>query len=138
VARAAASRLATFGYRAKQTPLLLSSPVILTRRRMRASFSISLLLVSVVGCASRPSQFAVADSSISAGDRLHIVFNRGNGATGEVYRVVDSAGNVSMPFGVSVRAAGAPLDQVGRSIEKAYNALNCFSPSLQVSVSKSR
>ena len=74
---------------------------------------------------------------ILVGDRLLIVAIR-NGTKGEMSKVVDAAGNISMPFGVTVRAAGTLLEQIGQSIEKAYNVLNCFGPPLQVSVSKSR
>lgn len=102
---------------------------------MRILISMPLAMLLLGGCVSQSSRGAVTGSPVRAGDYLLITLTR-DGTTGEMRKVVDSAGNISLPFNVTVRAAGMPLDQIGQSITKTYNVLNCFSGPLQVSVSK--
>ena len=104
---------------------------------MRALIPLSLVMLLLGGCATRTSRVAVAESSVNVGNCLLIVATRGE-TKAEMRKAVDAAGNISMPFGVTVRAAGTPLDQIGQSIENAYNVMNCFGPPTQVSVTRSR
>jgi hypothetical protein len=67
---------------------------------------------------------------------LLIVATRGETKV-EMRKAVDAAGNISMPFGVTVRATGTPVDLIGQSIENAYKPI-CFGPPLKVLVSRAR
>ena len=96
----------------------------------------SLIMLLLGGCATRTSRVAVVESSVNVGDYLQIMALRGE-TKAEMRKAVDAEGNISMPFGVTVRAVGMPVDLIGQSIENAYKPI-CFGPPLKVSVSKSK
>jgi len=77
-----------------------------------------LLLVLICGCASRPQQLSVADPLLHSGDCLlfHVQFD----SSSEIRRVVDSAGDISLPDIGNLHVAGMTVKQVTQAITDRY------------------
>ena len=94
---------------------------------------ICTLLMLWVGCASTPQRLGTDDLLLGSGDHLVIVIT--NRECPDIRGVVDSSGDISMPFVGKLHVAGLTLGQASKTIETAYFP-SCFREPIKVSLSK--
>jgi hypothetical protein len=80
---------------------------------------LTFFLFSLIGCARRPPQVVIPDPGVHPGDCLLIVFVNPPEVP-QLHRVIDPAGDITMPYDVKVHVAGMALEEAAGQIEKAY------------------